>query len=257
MEVMKKKAARKHLNKLWKKMQQHFKAFTHTADAEQLHQFRVQVKKIRSFLTLLETNKKNRQLLQTFKPVKKVFKSAGTIRDAFLHQQQAKKHNLHEQQFYKEQCQLQKQETENLLSEKSRQLQEIKKVRNKLRKRLHSMKQDEIKTFFKGGIHNTEHLLSKHNFSEQLHNGRKMLKHLMYNEHVLQNGLAHELKINFKYVDELQEMLGQWHDNKLALEFFVTRNLSDNDIASMRHKNEELQKTINNKTENFLQKIAD
>src|SRR4051794_36369461 len=97
---MKKKAAYHRLNKLWKKMQQEFKEFTHFRDPEKLHRFRVQVKKIKSFLTLLETDEKNKQLLKKFKPVKKIFKSAGIIRDAFLHNKQAKEYRIKQQEFY-------------------------------------------------------------------------------------------------------------------------------------------------------------
>src|SRR3954447_2348284 len=104
---MKKKEAYKHLNKLWKKMQQEFKKFTCSDDPEKLHRFRVQVKKIRSFLTLLETNEKNKELLKKFKPVKKIFKSAGIIRDAFLHNKQAKEHKIKQQEFYEEQDSIQ------------------------------------------------------------------------------------------------------------------------------------------------------
>lgn len=70
---MKKQQEKKHLGKLWKKMQQHFKRFTRNQDQEELHQFRVQVKKIRSFLTLLAENKKNNQLQEDFKPIRKLF----------------------------------------------------------------------------------------------------------------------------------------------------------------------------------------
>src|SRR5437763_7528722 len=100
---MKKKTAYKHLDKLWKKMRKHFKKFTRTEDAGELHRFRVQVKKIRSFLSLLETDKKNQQLLKTFKPVKKIFKTAGVIRDASLHVKQANEYKIKLPEFYEEQ----------------------------------------------------------------------------------------------------------------------------------------------------------
>src|SRR3954451_5382965 len=115
---MKKKDAYKHLNKLWKKMQQEFKEFTRSQDPEKLHRFRVQVKKIRSFLTLLENDRKNKQLLKQFKPVKKIFKTAGIIRDASLHVKQAKEHRIKLPEFYKDQDKIQKEETQKLVSKR-------------------------------------------------------------------------------------------------------------------------------------------
>ncbi len=51
-------------------MKLHLKDFLHSHDQEALHQFRVQVKKMRSFLVLLEAGSGNRDLLQHFKPIK-------------------------------------------------------------------------------------------------------------------------------------------------------------------------------------------
>ena len=114
---------------------------------------------------------------------------------------------------------------------------------------------DEIKTFFTSKLDNTHSLLKKHDFSEQLHNGRKMLKHLLYNEDVVQDGIARDLNINFKYVDDLQKVLGRWHDNKLTLDFFLHKKL-DKDINPIKQRNAELEKAITQKATDFEQKVS-
>ncbi len=252
---MKKKEAYKHLKKLWKKMQLHFKAFSQTQDPGALHHFRVQVKKIRSFLTLLESNKKNNGLLKQFKPVQKVFKSAGVIRDAYLHKEQAKAHHIKLSRFYEEQDAVQKEETQKLLQESKKHLRTMKAVKKRLRKHLHPVADKDIKTFFSSQLDLTHQLLGKHNFSEQLHEGRKMLKHLMYNEHVVQDGRANDLHIDFDYVDKLQDVLGQWHDNKLALAFFTGKKMDTKEIDSMKAKNEQLEQAITDKANDFNKRI--
>jgi CHAD domain-containing protein len=252
---MKKQEEKRYLNRLWKKMQQHFKNFTLTQDPEELHQFRVQIKKIRSFLTLLEEDKKNKQLLKTFKPVKKVFASAGIIRDAFLHQQQGKEHHITRPKFYTEQSALQEEETKKLVSKSAKQLEKMKDVRKKLQKQLHSLSGNDIATFYKTAFSDTQHLLRPLNFSEQLHDGRKMLKHLMYNQHAVKDTVAEDLNINFKYIDELQDLLGQWHDNKLALAFFQ-KNMADKDLQPLVEKNQKLEKSIRQKARSFRSKVT-
>ena len=252
---MKQKEEYRHLKKLWKKMQHHFKEFTRSEAPEELHQFRVQVKKIRSFLTLLETNDKNKQLLETFKPVKKVFKSAGIARDAFLHQQEAKEHKVNLPEFYKEQDNIQKKEMRKLVSKRKKYLKKMKQVKRELKLHLHSVTDNEIRTFFTTQLHNTHNLLSRHDFNEQLHEGRRMLKHLMYNESVAHDEIGKDLNINFAYINELQEVLGKWHDNKLTLTFFSKKKLSNKDTDSMKAKNSELQKAITEKAQGFKQKI--
>jgi len=252
---MKRKEEYKHLKKLWKKMQRHFKESTRSKAPEELHQFRVQVKKVRSFLTLLETNDKNKQLLELFKPVKKIFKSAGITRDALLHQQEAKEHKVNLPEFYKEQDKIQKKEMKKLVSKRQKHLKKMKQVKKELKRHLHPVTDNEIRTFFTTQLHNTYNLLSRHDFSEQLHEGRKMLKHLMYNESLAHDGIGKDLNINFAYIDELQEVLGKWHDNKLTLTFFSKKKLSNKDIDSMKTKNSELQKAITEKAQGFKQKI--
>lgn len=252
---MKKQEERKYLSKLWKKMQQHFKNFTQTQAPEELHQFRVQVKKIRSFLTLLEGAKKNSQLLKTVKPVKKIFASAGVVRDAFLHQQQGKEHHLTLLRFYKKQRALQEHETRKLVSKSAKHLHQMKKVKKKLQKQLRPVSANDIKAFYRTQLSHTHQLLEPTNFSEQLHDGRKMLKHLMYNQQAVKDDVAKDLNIDFNYIDELQDLLGQWHDNKLALAFFQ-KKLGAKDLQPLKEKNKELEKSIAQKASGFEKKIS-
>ena len=79
---MKKKEESKHLGKEWEEMSIHLNSFLETGDQEELHRFRVQVKKIRAMLSLIEDASGEHAFLKNFKPVKKVFKYAGNIRDA-------------------------------------------------------------------------------------------------------------------------------------------------------------------------------
>jgi len=77
---MKKKEESKHLGKEWEEMSIHLNSFLETGDQEELHRFRVQVKKIRAMLSLIEDASGEHAFLKNFKPVKKVFKYAGNIR---------------------------------------------------------------------------------------------------------------------------------------------------------------------------------
>ena len=49
---MKKKEEAKYLDNEWKEMYTHLKAFLETGDQEELHQFRVQIKKLNALLNL-------------------------------------------------------------------------------------------------------------------------------------------------------------------------------------------------------------
>ena len=81
---MKKKEEIRQLDQLWKNIKKHLKAFLTSQNQEDLHQFRVQIKKLKAMLTLYAEEPDNKDLLTHFKPVKKVFKKAGNIRGAYL-----------------------------------------------------------------------------------------------------------------------------------------------------------------------------
>ena len=250
---MKKKKEWKYLNKHWKKMQQQFTCFVQTQSPEALHGFRVQVKKIKSFFTLLQEDKKNEVLLKTFKPVKKIFKSAGIIRDAYIHNKQAKENNIHLPGLYKEQDALQKKEAGKLISRQKKHIRTMKKVKKELHNHLYTLSRQKIKNFFTEQLCHTQEVLSRHSFTEQLHNGRKMLKHLLYNKSIIPGGLAESMNFNFDYIDEMQQVLGNWHDNKLAMAFFGQK-LTAEELGYMKSKQEELENTVAEKASGFSQK---
>lgn len=74
-------------------------------------------------------------------------------------------------------------------------------------------------------------------------------------EHIVHNGLGKELNIDFDYMDEPQEVRGQWHDNKLVMAFFSNKKFDNKDIDSMKTKNEKLEKVITDKASSFKKKI--
>ncbi len=252
---MKEQKEKKQLDKLWKRMQKRFKGFRNTGHTEQLHQFRIQVKKIRSFLTLLEAEKKNRGLLKDFKPVKKIFKSAGVVRDAGLHHKQAEEHGIHLNGRNQQEEDAQQKEREQLFRQNKKHLRTMKKVKKKLHQHLHPVSKADMKTFFQNQIDITNRLLSTHHFTEELHNGRKALKHLLYNEQAVQQAWKKEQGLDFSYIDELQEALGNWHDNKLTLDYFNGK-LDAKDIDGLTTKKKALQETVAQKANGFLQRIS-
>src|ERR1700743_2637362 len=80
-------------------MEARLKAFLKTGDQEQLHKFRVQIKKLRAMLSLFETASRQHGLLKEFKPVRRLFKYAGNIRDAHISLELAKSYSVKNEQF--------------------------------------------------------------------------------------------------------------------------------------------------------------
>src|ERR1700744_5341833 len=81
---MKKKEEKDYFNDQWQQMLIHFKNFVKTGDQEQLHVFRVGVKKLRAMLQLFDATSSKKKLSRDFKPVRKIFKHCGEIRNAYI-----------------------------------------------------------------------------------------------------------------------------------------------------------------------------
>jgi len=79
--MVKKGRQQKYFNKVWHSMLAHLYAFCETQKQEELHRFRVQVKKIKALLLFLQ----GLASVQHLKPLQSIFKHAGKIRSAHIH----------------------------------------------------------------------------------------------------------------------------------------------------------------------------
>src|SRR5579863_7520959 len=96
---MKKKEESKYLDKEWVAMETHLKNFLKTGDQEELHKFRVQIKKLRAMFILFGDTSNQPGLLKEFKPVRKIFKYAGNIRDAHTNLQLSEVYGIKNEAF--------------------------------------------------------------------------------------------------------------------------------------------------------------
>src|ERR1700743_1868669 len=92
---MKRKEEQQYVDKHWKTLKNSLKDYLANGDQEALHDFRVEVKKMRAFLVL----QPNVKLIKDFKPVKKIFKHAGDIRNIYLNLELGQQHKVDDQAF--------------------------------------------------------------------------------------------------------------------------------------------------------------
>lgn len=253
---MKKKEEIKQLDKLWKNMKKQVKAFLESGDQEALHQFRIQVKKLKAMLTLYALEPDNQALLKHFKPVKKVFKKAGDVRNAYINLKLGEKYQLDDPKFSNVQQENMNVATNEFKKKGSKYLKTIRKthillqneiarLRNKTIRRLYQDKLVEIDTFF-----------TNIKFNDELHNARKNIKLLMYNRQIAANAIQDKLKINYTYLDKLQSSIGEWHDHNLTIEVLSdTGKAEDRAIKEIKNSNAALEKTILEQSNNFKQKV--
>lgn len=219
---MTKKEVQKYFDKEWTEMKAGLKSFLKKGDQEDLHHFRVRVKKLQAFLFLLERAGNNYKLIRNFKPVRKIFKRAGEIRNAFINQELGKTMIIGQDEFMNNQLQLQLKITRKFKSKKCKFLKELKDTRRVLKKKIKPVSDLQINLFYQEQLHKTAAFLEDLKFNEQLHECRKQVKILLYNFKPAHAALGSGL--NEEFLEKVQIAIGDWHDHILTLNLISGNN---------------------------------
>lgn len=246
--VMTKKEGKKYFEKQWTEMKSGLKSFLKEENQEDLHRFRVQVKKLRAFLILLDSAADNSKILGNFKPVRKVFKSAGEIRNAFMNQKLTKIMNIDRGEFINDQLQLQLKSTKKFKSSKIRFIKDLKDTHGVLEKKIKAVDNLHISLFYQNQLNKIATILAKPKFGEQLHECRKLVKILMYNYKPAHAALGSSL--NDEYLDQVQTAIGDWHDHILTLDLLSGTEFMINN-STFQREGRKLRKNIISLTKDF------
>lgn len=187
---MKKKTVLTHYKKEWQAMEAQLESYFKTRDQEDLHRFRVQVKKTQALLRLC-----GRHSHRPFRPVKKIFKQAGILRDAFISGTPEGKL------------------ARDFRRHTGTSLKRIRKAGRALEKTLRPVDPKTLRQFYKSELRWIAANLATPS-PALLHDCRKRIKVLLYNYPLVREELRFAL--NTTYLDQLQEAIGKWHDRWLG-----------------------------------------
>jgi CHAD domain-containing protein len=254
---MKKKEEIKYLHKEWKQMESYLKAFSETGDQEDLHRLRVQVKKIRAMLFLVEGTSGKYSLLKSFKPVRKIFKHAGDIRNAHVNLQLSEKFNIKNEDFETGQQKIITEGTTEFKHKIKGFIKDVKHSYKLVKKRLPHVHNHYIKAYYKKQLNEIAAGMAIANFSEDMHQNRKLIKILMYNYKLADKALDGGLHFNSDYMNKLQDIIGQWHDNVIAVELLESAEVNDKPVASkIKRINGAVKRSIKALADDFMHKAT-
>lgn len=254
---MKKKEEIRQLDKLWKKAKKHFQNFLKSKDQEDLHQFRVRVKKLKAMLTFYAAAHNNQKLLHYFKPVKKVFAKAGDIRNAYINLKLNDEYQLNNKDFKQQQQHLLTNIINRFKKRSNKHLQVIKKAHFTLQNNIDHVKSRTILNFYQEKLAAVESFFDQPTMDNELHNTRKKIKLLLYNRNLAVHAISRKLIINFDYLDNLQNVIGDWHDHNLTLQVFS--NLKKPEVKAMdnlQKSNANLERIIMEQGADFRSKVG-
>jgi CHAD domain-containing protein len=254
---MKKKEEAKYLDKDWTEMNGRLKAFLETGDQEDLHKFRVQIKKLRAMLLLFEKTSKENRLLKNFKPVRKIFKHAGNIRDAHINLQLSERYNFKNEFFEGSQQKIIEDGTTEFRGKGEEFIKDIKTAHRKLKKQLPKVDDSQVASYYKSQLEQIATNFTVSGFTEDMHTNRKLIKILVYNHKLAGHALDGKIPFNVSYLDKLQEAIGKWHDNLLAEQLFSLPELNDKPIISkIKRLNSGVKRSITTLSDDFLKKAT-
>jgi len=254
---MKKKTEKAYFNEQWEKMVVHLNTFLAGEDQEELHLFRVQVKKLGAMLILFDAVLHKSKLLKEFKPVREIFKRCGIIRNAYINLQLGIRYHLSNEHFSTSQQFIIENGAREFKALGRIYLKTIKSVHREIEDNLRPIDDNAIYEFYKTKLAQVANTLTDFQFNDELHDARKQIKTLLYNRKIAFKALDGKLQVNNDYLDKLQDNIGTWHDNALAIELFSTPELNDKQVISkINRQNAKLKRSITLLAVNFAEKAT-
>lgn len=253
---MKKKTEKAYFNELWDQMTDNLNGFFETGDQEKLHHFRVQVKKLRALLVLLDMTLVKSKLSKEFKPVKKIFKHGGKIREAYINLQLGSHYELKNDDFILNQVNHMEKEMTDFRHNAKKYLKTIKAVHDELQGDLKTIDDEKVNEFYKNQLEQIALALKEIQFNDDLHNCRKKIKILMYNLKIADKALSN-LQLDKNYLDKLQDRIGDWHDTIVAIQLFSAPEINDKlVITRIKRQSSKLKKSIKDMAGDFWKKAT-
>ena len=191
------------------------RVFCTTHDGEALHLLRVEVKKLRAALVLLQAARPDHHL--QIKELKELYKAAGAIRTAQINGKLLKDLEQENDAFAEEQQRIIAEGSLAFCLAAPRYREAVHQVEEELEREIVDIKSQTVRFLFTGRIAKLSLFFSAPTLDTiALHNTRKETKELMYMYSLLPPALAASLPMNKDYLDRLQHALGSWHDNTVT-----------------------------------------
>ena len=182
--------------------------FCESGNQEEIHKMRVEFKKLKALISLVNECSKNSHFEGEYRAAKIVYRRAGVVRDAYISKQ------------FHEAVIVSKNDAENNYLEaasaefcrkKDIHLNVITEWKSITGKRFENIENHCVISFYRKHLERLAQsffLLEE----EEIHECRKIIKRLLYLYPLVPPAVKNKLKININYLDALQEEIGKWHD---------------------------------------------
>ena len=252
---MKKKDQLNYFRHEWAKLKADLKTFDRKGKQEALHHFRVQVKRLRAFLVLADSEENGHNLEKQLKPVRKIFKAAGIIRNAYITLELSKEYQQGPTAFMRGQHRLMKESTAQFQSVSIKHLARIRNTRRRLKKAIPRFSNVHLSMYYRQQLEKIALCLQSQRSEASLHDCRKQIKMLMYNYSLVKPVLS--LAFNESYLEQVQTAIGDWHDKQVAIELFSSEEANSAPVAeSVKKELKQLKRKISGLINDFYNRAT-
>ncbi len=206
---------KKYTNKRFSHLKKLLTKYALDQDPETLHGIRVEIKKLKVILQLVNEYVKGFHSHRHFVPLRNIFRQAGQIREPQIFYELLLRYEIASVK----DSQIPGSANQAILSGKFQSeipgyIRILKMRKEKLEKYLDKINPTQIRKYLKRKTKKLSDLL-QHNLSGiALHKARKAVKEILYLGPITKNPNS---SLN-PFLDQIQELIGQWHDQQLLLE---------------------------------------
>ena len=218
------KAQRKYIRQYRKPVLENLILFSTSMDMEELHQWRLVIKKLRSLHALSNPQERSARANRKVRDIDHLFQITGIIRQDWLY------HEMQQHLGFS---------TNGVYNFTPESILLIKKLETKSRKWKHSLKEyfrlleketkdysdKEVLKHLAKSVAEIQKQLKKKPLPRKLHSIRKQLKNLVYLLEALPKNLRKKSGLNSSYLKEIEDLIGQWRDAHLGLEEFLSKKM--------------------------------
>jgi CHAD domain-containing protein len=213
------KGFEKFSHRQFKQLKKHLKNYARSGEPAAIHQIRVDIKKIKAILGVIEHSVKNFQSHKNFIPFRKIFRRAGEIREPDVYNQlllQYKVNGAPKSSI--------KGEPENLSktfeSDIPNFIKVVKNQETKLQDSIRAVHRSDLKRYVRAKMKEVELQLTPKPQMKTIHKTRKAVKEVIY----LSEAGSKLKKGEAIFYERMADLIGKFHDNIMLLDKLKTES---------------------------------
>jgi len=237
--MIKRKRIQKYLHKQFQGIKNNLFEIGDNIDKDKLHELRLHSKKAKAITSFLQESlgKKNEY---SIKELKELFHCAGNIRTAQLNLETIKHVGINNYAFEKSQQFIIDNEAKKLTARTIEYQEQINTLEKRLYSNLHDVSNKGAIAFYHKNLRSLRDNLQITD-ENKMHDNRKIIKKLLYTLKLLPSLVVKKINVNKEYLDNLQDLIGKWHDTVITLEQLYEAGVTnENELAQLRRNQRDL-----------------